>query len=216
MKDRKSIVDRFSLKATKFSEPKDYVPLAGALYCGRASTLRKIWEPNELRGTDVFVRDMVVTDNWRTPKNRQDERIILVPNATALFETYTSIGDMLYHQKRRVIALVTRRILHDFLTREVGEEYAGDLIRRLNEQNPGWYVKLIRANLRTDQWWVLPLPIFQFNRFKKLKGLSKSKWLLAFSVAVPAEIIDIYAALSANRTFKKQLEVEIWRRSRLM
>lgn len=215
VKPRKSLVDRVSIFATGLSKAGAWwVSVAGALYCGRASTLRTIWEPIGMKGTDVYVRDMVVTGNWRYPKARRDERIIRVEHATVLFDAYTALLDMLYHQRRRVIGNVHRDLLHRYFDVHVGVQNASELVRSLNEQDPGWYPKMIQAGLRQGRWWVLPRPWLQWRRLGQLKlstGVLRW-WKLPLVLAL--EAVDAIAALQANGDFKRQTEQQVWRTGR--
>jgi len=212
-KKHPTLVDRLSLLATRNKgTPLNYVPLSGALYCGRATTLRTIWEPIGARGTDVHVRDMVVTGNWRYPNDRRDERIVLVEDATALFRAYTSVADILYHRTRATIANVSRSIFHNFLREHDGPEDAGELVRRLNKEDPDWYPRLIQSRLRTDRWWVLPPGTIRWQHVRSALASPSVKRLLLLPLLIALDLIEIYAAWQANRAFKKQRELDIWRR----
>lgn len=214
---KKSPVDRFSIAASNTFKPEN-IPLSGALYCGRGPALRSVWQVEGPRGsdvgTDVHVRDMLVTDQWRKRVKWREDLVIRVPAATVYFLTYTKILDMLYHQKRLAIAETNRMMLHSYLTEHVKSDGASDLIRANNAKNPNWFRDVVDAQLRRGAWWVLPRALFQWNRLRMLKRLSMAGRILRFPVAFVGEVVDLYAMLAANNAFKKRIEGTIWRRDR--
>jgi glycosyltransferase involved in cell wall biosynthesis len=218
IKRNPTMIDRFSVAASSLAMPGDRVPLSGALYCGRGDALRQMWQPIGPRGadvgTDVFVRDMVVTDQWRKRDRWQDELILRVPDATVVFEAYAGVREMLFHQKRRAISNVNRLILHDFLSQHVDERGASDLIKRMNELDGDWFRNEIETRLRVKRWWVLPRPLLQWSRIARLGGRGLLQQLTQLPVAIVAEIIDLYASLAANREFKAGTYSHVWRMDR--
>lgn len=211
-KSRKTVVNRLSLLATHLQKDAMwYVPVVGAMYCGRASVLRSIWEPIGARGTDGYVRDMVVTENWRYPRERRDFRIVLADNATVVFDAYEGIGRIVYHRTRAVIGEVSRMILHEFFHEQVGDEDAGQLVLRLNQEDPDWYQELIQSRLGHGRWWVLPCPMFRWNRLRALKRCWTVRKIPMVPVAVLLELVDAIAVWRANHAFKTRAERTIWR-----
>ncbi len=214
---KKSAVDQFSIAASKTFKP-EHIPLSGALYCGRGPALRSVWQVQGPRGsdvgTDVHVRDMLVTDQWRKRVKWREDLVIRVPTATVYFLTYTRVLDMLYHQKRLAIASVNRMFLHAYLTDNVPQEGASELIRANNSRDPDWFIKEVGARLNTDSWWVLPRAIFEWNRLRILGRRTGFSRIIFLPVALAGEVIDFYAVLAANSAFKKRVEGEVWRRDR--
>lgn len=214
-KGRRSLVDRFSMFASGYkSENRWWVDLSGPCYCGRAKILREIWEPIGLRGTDVFVRDMIVTSNWRHPKDRQDERIILVPDVSAHFVTYSTIRSMLYHQTRHQMALVMRDVLHGFLDEAVGPAGAGELISQLNENNSNWFHELLHSRLRHNHWWVIPRQAFPWNRVRSLFRNNRGRVVTRLFPVFLMDLVESYCRIRANILFKKRREGHVWRLDR--
>lgn len=214
---RKSPVDTFSMAASDTFKPEN-IPLSGALYCGRGPALRSVWQVEGPRGsdvgTDVHVRDMLVTDQWRNRVKWREDLVIRVHTATVYFLTYTKVLDMLYHQKRLAIAEVNRMMLHSYLTDNVKPDGASELIRRNNAANPNWFREVVDERLKKGQWWVLPRTMFQWNRLRSLKRLGTAGKLLRLPIALIGEAIDLYAVLAANHAFKKRVEGAVWRRDR--
>lgn len=214
---KKSPIDTFSMAASDTFKPEN-IPLSGALYCGRKLALRSVWQVEGPRGsdvgTDVHVRDMLVTDQWRSRAKWREDLVIRVPTATVYFLTYTKVLDMLYHQKRLAIAEVNRMMLHSYLSENVKPDGASELIRHNNAQNPDWFREVVDARLKKGQWWVLPRTMFQWNRLRSLKRLNGLNRLLRLPIALTGEVIDLYAVLAANHAFKKRVEGAVWRRDR--
>ncbi len=219
-KQRRSMIDSFSLFASRVSKPSGRVPLSGALYCGRGPALRSIWQvegPQGLdTGTDVHVRDMLVTDQFRYHPSKpwREDVVIRVPTVTVLFEAYSGVRQNAYHQKRRVISNVCRSILHQHL-REVNDPRGGsEVIREMNETDPDWFRKLVESKMSTDSWWVLPRRCIEWNRLKRLRNLTWAQLLTRLPAALVMECCDCWASVSANRDMRQRKYASIWRMGR--
>lgn len=216
LKTRVSLVDRFSLFASRFSK-RENVSLSGALYCGRASALRSVWQvegPQGLdTGTDVHVRDMLVTDQFRYHPARpwREDIVIRVPNVTVYFQAYAGLKQIMYHQKRRVIANVCRSILHQFLRERNDPRGGSELIRELNESDSQWFVKRVESRLREGSRWVLPRRRFEWNRLRRLRSKPPLKQFVLLPAALLMECCDFWAACLANSDMKKGTYSSIWR-----
>lgn len=216
IKSRLSLVDRFSLLASRFSK-RGTVSLSGALYCGRASALKTVWQvegPQGLdTGTDVHVRDMLVTDQFRYHPTRpwREDLVIRVPGVTVYFEAYSGLRQSIYHQKRRVIANVCRSVLHQFLRERNDPRGGSELIRELNESNPGWFAELVESRLNRGSRWVLPRNRCQWNRLRQLKSKPVIQQLMLLPAVLVMECCDIWAAYSANKEMKNGTYASIWR-----
>lgn len=213
---RVSLIDRFSLFASRFNK-RQTVSLSGALYCGRASALRSVWQvagPQGLdTGTDVHVRDMLVTDQFRYHPSRpwREDLVIRVPNVTVYFEAYSGLAQILYHQKRRVISNVCRSILHQFLRERNDPRGGSELIRELNESDSEWFVKLVESRLRHGSRWVLPRRRVEWNRLRRLRSKSPLMQVLLLPAAVVMECCDFWAVCSANSEMREGTYSSIWR-----
>jgi len=216
-KQRMSLVDRFSLFASRFNRTTTRISLSGALYCGRTSALRSVWQvegPQGLdTGTDVHVRDMLVTDQFRYQPSRpwREDVVIRVPSVTVYFEAYTGLAQILYHQKRRVISNVCRSILHRFLRERNDPRGGSELIRELNESDPDWFSRLVESRLRTGSRWVLPRRRVEWSRVRRLGGHSWIKRVVLLPAALAMECCDLWAVSAANRDMRRRTYASIWR-----
>lgn len=208
-KKKRSLMDRLSLAMSGMAHSGPRVPLPGCLYCARASVLRDLYLPTGIIAEDSFLKIQLYNSGFREAEDYR--RVIRAPDATLSFETYTALGDALYHQKRRAIARVCERILYEHLRKAVGPEGASPLIRQCNAENPNWLHDLIYEHLRMDRWWVLP-PGMGRPRFAPLKRLPWWKAMLFAPVAAAAHVIDLHAMWRANRAFKNHTALKVWRR----
>ena len=206
---KRSLMDRLSLAMSGMAQSGPYVPLPGCLYCARASVLRGLYLPTGIIAEDSFLKIQVYNSGFREADDYR--RVIRAPDATLCFETYTTLGDALYHQKRRAVARVCERILYEHIRQSVGPDGASPLIRERNAENPNWLHDLIYDHLRMDRWWVLPAGMAR-SRFARLKRLPWWKAVLFAPVAAAAHLVDLHAMWRANRAFKNHTALKVWRR----
>jgi glycosyltransferase involved in cell wall biosynthesis len=212
LKASQSLADKLALLATRQQQSSQwYVSLPGAIYCGRTTAIRSVWQPLGMIGDDGHLRDMIVTENWRCPTNRKDEKIILVDDVEIAFEAHSGLRDILWHQVRSRIGLANRTIFHRFLDDVVGEEDASQLAARLNIEDPEWYRRIIQQGLGKDSWWVMPWPLLTMGRLRQLGALPLGKRFRAAPIALLADLSDFVADLRANREFRRRRALRIWR-----
>jgi glycosyltransferase involved in cell wall biosynthesis len=176
-------LERLSMRASQ-SRRNDAIPgLSGQFYVVSASRLRGIWMPPDLSVEDGFLQAMIITDGFRVPADYT--RVARAANATHFYEGLTRLRDVLRHEERLAVGWVLNCFLcWDmllFITPRDGPG-AGDLVRRLNAQDPSWYRRTManqieirgRWAIRTNQlwrrvapWWALPAP----RRLAKLPAM---------------------------------------------
>ena len=79
----------------------------------RGTTIREMWLPTGLLVEDSVVKSMLLTDLFRKPVD--PTRIVMVPDAGAIFEAYGSVMALLRHERRIVVGVEMNAILFDFL-----------------------------------------------------------------------------------------------------
>ena len=211
LEGKRSLADALGLWMTKQKRQQQrHVGLPGAIYCARAAALRTVWQPLGMIGEDGHVRDMIVTENWRCPKARRDEKIALASDVAIAFEAHSTLGSILTHQVRSRIGLANRAILHRFLDRVVGDEDAAQLTARLNAEDPEWYAKMIHAGLGRG-WWVMPWPFLSLNRLRALGQRPVAGMLKALPAAIVGDLSDLIADIRANRHFCRRSALRVWK-----
>lgn len=181
---------------------------AGCLYCARASVLRRFCLPDILVGEDSFIEAMIWTDffthlGWQ-------KRIIGAPNASVLFEAYTSPRRVWKSLKRRAVGIAVNSMIYDELwARATPKEDGGQLLLRWIREDPGWGQKLLQRKIRERGRWVLPPGMLTrwLGRLCKLP-LHKALWLLP--VAIVATLLHAAACFAANRTIRGGKIKHLW------
>jgi hypothetical protein len=137
-----------------------------------APRMRSIWMPLDLSVEDGFLHAMVITDNFRQVPDYS--RVVRAADASHYYEGLTRWRDIVEHEVRLTVGWALNCFLcWDvllFMTSRHGPG-AGELVRRLNAQDPAWYRRMmanqieIRGHwvIRTNQlwrrlpgWWALP------------------------------------------------------------
>jgi glycosyltransferase involved in cell wall biosynthesis len=209
LKPRRTLRDRVSLGASEIGQSRPAM-LAGCLYCARGSVIRRIWLPEGLVGEDAFLGAMLVT-NLFTDETR-NERIVRAPDATVLFEAYTRFGDVLYNLRRRAVTRCINAMMYDFLWKHVDREVgdAGQLIKRLNDEDPDWFRRIIKERVARSGWLVFE-PRLLFVRLTHLKYVPLSRRIVLAPVALIGCALDIVAHLMANSAIKRGKIKGVWR-----
>ena len=203
LKTRKSLRDRLSLATTTMTR-KIEGQMTGQLYCIRAEVARRIWLPKDLGAPDDgFIKALVCTDFLTNELN--PHRIQLAPNASHIFEAYTSPLEIMKNQKRQMIGQTTVHLLVDKYLKNLSPEQKENLaatLRQNDERNPDWLKQLISEHLRGKRFWQLfpDALTFRFNRWRKLKGLQRATH---FPAAFAGFLVTMIACFRAHRHFKR-------------
>ncbi len=203
LKKRKSLRDRISL-ATSTMTRQTEGQMTGQLYCIRAEVARKIWLPKDLGAPDDGFIKAIVCTNFFTEK-LNPRRILTAPNASHIFEAYTSPLEILKNQKRQMIGQTTVHLLVDKYLKDLPLEQKENLaatLRQNDERNPNWLAQLIAEHLRGKRFWQLfpDALTFRFNRWRKLKGLQR---VTHFPAACAGFLVTMIALFRAHRHFKR-------------
>jgi len=83
---------------------------------------------------------------------------------------------------------------------------------RLNERDSHWYPCLIPSRLRSERWWVPPPGTIRWQPVRSVLARPSVKRFLLLPLLLALDLVEVYAAWQANRAFKKQRELAIWRR----
>lgn len=203
LKKRKSLRDRLSLATTEMTR-KIEGQMTGQLYCIRAEIARRIWLPRDLGAPDDgFIKAIVCTNFFTEELNPQ--RILTAPDASHIFEAYTSPLEILKNQKRQMIGQTTVYLLVDKYLNSLPLEQKTNLATTLqqnDERNPDWLKQLIAEHLRGRRFWQLfPHALtFRFERWRKLKGLQR---VTHFPAACAGFLVTMIACFRAHRHFKR-------------
>jgi glycosyltransferase involved in cell wall biosynthesis len=207
-KPRKSLYDRISLGASEIGQSRPAM-LAGCLYCARANVLRRIWLPAGLVGEDAFLCAMLVTDLFT--HHTDHERVVRAPNAAVRFESYTKLRDVFYNLRRRAITRGINAMMYTYLWENVGKVApdAGSLIKQRNDDDPDWFRKLVRQNVKNGSWWIMPKGVLGV-RLMSLGNLRWSRRLALLPTALIASAADLIVHVSANRAIREGRIRGIW------
>ncbi|HYC69611.1 MAG TPA: glycosyltransferase family A protein [Opitutaceae bacterium] len=210
LKAAPTLRERLSLATSRLT--RDSGPqLTGQLYCIRAATARRLRLPRDLAACeDGFIKNVVCTDFLS--HEPQPARIIRVPEASHVFEAYTTARDILRNQKRQMIGQTFVHVLIDrYLPAERVRRQLdlGELIRRLDEEEPAWLRELIQAHIRqAGRFWRL-FPgacTFRLARWTKQRGWGLVAHLPA---TVVGTAVTAVAAWLAFRSLRRGL-LEYW------
>ncbi len=210
VKKQKSLRERLSILVSNLSRSEvksgNAAWLCGQLYCAKAPLLRKIWLPTSLPTQDAFLYNMIVTDCLTTSK--VPERIILAPNASHLFEAYTSISRLLRHEKWLIIGNTINQLLCKELSSQ-NQQGSAVLIKQQNQQDPSWLNKVIQNSILDRNWWLIPRYIL-LRRLHSLCYKTLVQRITLFPLACAATIIDFLLSFQANLELHQQQNIGYW------
>jgi glycosyltransferase involved in cell wall biosynthesis len=184
---------------------------AGCMYCARGAILRRIWFPKGMVGDDAFLHGLIVTDLCRS-RERAD-RVVPAPAASVVFEAYTGVAKMYRTLRRQAVIRGMDAILWGFLWHNTGAQDAGELIRDLNERDPGWYRSLIRDHLARSGWWVMPRGAVT-RRWSYLRFLPPLRRIAYAPLAALAVAVDLVVHVDANRLIRAGRWGGLWETTR--
>lgn len=202
-KEKKSLVDRFSLKMS--ARTRHVGVVNGSLYAGRASCLRSIWLPDETPGEDGFLNAMVMTDGFS--KAEDPSRVRMVDEPTHFFEAH-SLGQFVNHERRLIVATVINRWIFELLWSLKLTSPAGELIDRWNREDPNWVEKLIRER-GGNRAWMVPNAIL-FGRFGSNEAVPLWKRAAHLPAALAATLLTLPPAVKANGQLKRFGASKTW------
>lgn len=181
---------------------------AGCFYCARAEALRAFRLPTVLIGEDVFVRATLVTDYFTRPDNT--DRILTAPDASVLFEAYTSPRQVFKNLKRRQVTMAIDAILFDRLWAESNEHaHGGTLLKQWAAENPDWDQRWVAEQVRKRRWRTSPT--YHYRKwFARLRGMPRLKSLLVAPAALAAGTLDTAASYAANRALRRGEIKGLW------
>jgi glycosyltransferase involved in cell wall biosynthesis len=201
-KPNKSPLDRLSLATTDMTATISG-QITGQLYCIRANVARRLYLPKDLGIDDGFIKAVVCTDFFLRPVT--PERIITPPDATHVYEAYTSIKEILNNQKRQMIGQAIVHVLLEYL-RGLPPAQRWDLAATLSEKDasdPDWLKRLIDAHLGNARyfWQIFPDALtFRFKRWWKMPGWRR---VSHFPAAMAGFAVTLVACARAHRHFKR-------------
>lgn len=202
LKDKKNLIERLSVSVSPNVQSLErWAAICGQLYCARAAMLRKIWMPVGLPSQDGFIRMMVITACFTSPKNFQ--RVVLAKSASHKFEAYINLQSLLAHEKGQVMGHQINNWIYSYLRDNCNpDQDAGSLIKQLNEENPLWLHQLIQKAIAEKGWWLLPRK-YVFRRLKRLQGQPLQKFISKFPVTITASMADLVVAVQVNQELHK-------------
>jgi glycosyltransferase involved in cell wall biosynthesis len=180
--------------------------ICGQFYCARARILRSIWLPAGLPVEDGFLRAMVITDEFRQPED--PHRIARAELASHYFEAKTNLRALWRHKKRLMIGTTINHLLFRYLWEHAESQGAGQLLREQLQRDPDWLPRYL-AEQSGRQAWVVPMG-HVFRRLTDLRSTSFSTAARRAPAAAVATAVDLLAAVTANRTIKRNLGLGFW------
>ncbi|MGL5083353.1 MAG: glycosyltransferase family 2 protein [Microcoleaceae cyanobacterium] len=214
LKEKKNLMDRLSVAASALSgsapKPGEAAWICGQLYCARAEILRQIYLPTALPTQDFFLSNMITTAGLTSP--REPNRVILSDSASHVFESYTTIGRLLRHEKWLITGIVLNELIYRELQPQVTHfKDAGLIIKQYNEQNPQWLNQLVETTTK-QSLWLIP----QYILTRRFRSLQRKSWLKAisfFPLVILAFIIDLLVSIQANLALHQGRALGYWRQS---
>lgn len=188
--------------------------IAGSFYCASGARLRDIWMPVGLSGEDGFLYSMVLTDCFRKPPDHAT--VVRAVNASHYYEGLSDIRSIVRHEVRLAIGTVLNIYLCwyvlAFLTNPDGPG-AGHLIQKLNKESDDWYPRLLKTQIASRGFWVLPNGMFlgAFNRrFRWWRDRKFGAMIVELPLRCAAVGVDLVVLWIANRKLRKDFTVGYW------
>lgn len=185
---------------------------AGCCYCMRGTVMRRIWFPEGMIGEDAFLNGLIITDLCRSKEPRYD-RVVGAPDATVVFEAYTTVGKAFKTLRRQAVTRGMNAILWDYLWSSVGEHDAGEVIRRRAAEDPEWFRKLVLERVGEGGWWVMPKGVL-LRRMGYLKNVTLGKAVTLFPWALAGSMVDLVVNVDANMRLKRGQIGGLWQTTR--
>ena len=180
--------------------------ICGQLYAARAPVLRQVWMPRELLVEDGFLRAMIVTD--RFTKQDDPSRIRRDPDATYVFDAYTSLRDLFHHERRLVMGTAMNSYLFGMLWSLGDGVDAGQWIRKRDTEDATWFSTQWASHARAHRW-LMPAKAWR-HRLDNLRNLPLMQRIRSAPVVVAASLFTLLVHIAANRRLKRQAILEAW------
>lgn len=201
---RPSLRERVSLATSRMTQG-GTAQVTGQLYCIRTAVARNIYLPKDLAACeDGFIKSLVCS-SFLTQES-SPERVIAAPNASHIFQAYTTPAEILRNQKRQMMGQTIVHILVDGYLKGLAPEeklnLAGTLCKR-EEADPDWLKRLIAAHLKQARvfWRLFPgLLTFRFQRLAQMRGSTR---LLHLPAAIAGFVVTLAATWLAHRSLKR-------------
>lgn len=203
LKERKSIIDRFSLRISSQTPAANSVN--GSLYVGRAEQLRRIWLPVPTPGEDGFLSAMIHSNGFSEPAKL--ERIQRADWPTHYFEAHTVSG-FFAHERRMTIGTTINGWICEKLWSGKHMDHVGEMIRDWNEHDPYWVSKIVSCKV-AGRFWALP-PRLLIWRLYNLRGVGLLKAVNRAPFSLLATLLNLWPCIQANRALKRQDAASIW------
>jgi len=141
VKDSKSISQKMSLAFSKFTSNAPG-QLCAQLYCSRSSFLRRMSIPEGIVAEDTYLKYMAITEGFTEKQNLN--RLIVVDNASHLFEAYVGLKDYFKNQVRQTISFTIWRVFKKHIADNVSPNNALEYSKQRYLQDPQWFNKILR------------------------------------------------------------------------
>ncbi len=213
-KKRKTLRDRISLSMSGMRREGIRAKIAGCYYCARSSDLRRLVFPAGTVAEDEFLVVCACSNYFTEPYD--PKRVVNPPEATAVFQAYTSFGEVYHNLKRRAVTRFVNYVLLGFLDgarREgtMGAD-AGEILHHMERQDPDWFRKRLDEHVANSGWWVMPPRVLSGRYYVWSQQSSWSK-VKRFPIMVGSSLLDFVVYWNANRAVKSG-SLNLWRTTR--
>lgn len=210
LRRKASLFDKVCLMMTDMME-KAAAPrahLTGGCYCGRADFWRRIILPDGMRGDDAFLSRMCTTNLLTTKPDYN--RIALIPEATFVFEAYSSVRVLFRQHCRRVIGRYIEALIYKDLGAEIvanGKD-GGEILRKRSDSDPMWLRRLLETEVGNSRF---PIPARQITlRLTQLPYQGFPRALTRLPFALLGACWDALVLLKATGMLKKNYGETAW------
>jgi glycosyltransferase involved in cell wall biosynthesis len=185
--------------------------LTGQLYCARAAVLRRVVIPIGLIVEDGYLKQILCTDGFSHPVD--NSRIVRAEGASHVFECYTRWRDIWNHQVRQALGHTLFTYLTHYVRTRIPERPAFATLAGLCREDPEWFVRFVREEVRRRGWWVMDTPslTMRWRRAFRARGLPQLKFLLLAALASP---YDLLVFATANRRLRTGQVKGVWKDTR--
>jgi glycosyltransferase involved in cell wall biosynthesis len=205
-----TLIERLSLRTSKTRLDDEAPGIAGSFYVMRAARMRSIWMPIDLSVEDGFLHAMVITDGFRQPPDYS--RVVRAADASHYYEGLTKWRDIVNHEVRLMIGTVLNAYLcWDvllFMTPHDGPG-AGEIIRRLNAQDPTWYRRMMANQIEIRGFLAIRRNYF-WRRLPGWWALPPARRLVRMPLTFAVSAFEAFVLLRANRKLVSGQAVGYW------
>ena len=202
-KDRKSVVDKFSLKIS--SQTQYPHSINGSLYAAKVTSLRKIWLPVPIPGEDGMLSAMIKTEGFTHPP--RENLICRAPKPTHFYEAH-SVQGFFRHEQRMVIGTTINGWIFEHFWAGQHTRHVGETVRELNQLRPDWVNELVSRKVGNRKW-ILPMRLLTW-RLSNLRDVSPWKAIGRAPFSIGATLLNIWPCIRANRTLRRQSAANYW------